>query len=154
MSNISNNNWSSQRAVRYHLTETDGPGNVAEHSVLHTYQSVGQQDHDTWLGGYSGSSGNVERPAGFQETWTGIAAQDEEWASNGTDTDTESSVCENHYSPEYKQIADKPEEEALQILFGDYQRKKGAFRRLANKPVRKFRRYFRDTEGKGKGKSK
>ena len=78
MSNVSNNNWSSQRAVRSYLTDTDGAGNVAEHSVLHTYQSLGQHDHDTWSGGYSGSSGNVERPAGFQETWTGIAEQDEE----------------------------------------------------------------------------
>ena len=138
MSNISNN-WSGQRAARAYFTDTDGPSNAPEHSVLHTYQSVGQYDNDAWGGGYSGIPSYAERPAGFQETWTGITSQDdEEWASNGTDTDTESSVGENDYSQEYQQIADKPEKEALQILFGDYQRKKGAFRRLANKPVRKF----------------
>ena len=95
----------------------------------------------TWQGGYSSSSTWQPSASTWQPESTQayhLGANNDEW-SEGTDTDT-SSACEYL---DMSDLAHLSECEKTEKLYFNYKGAKRVFRRYANKPTRKVRRFFR-----------
>ena len=101
-----------------------------------------------WTGNgnsYTGTGWNESDWGNHSQAYPGFTND----IDSGTDTDTSSSVGENHYD-----MSDVPtgnDDVIAEHLFWAYRHHKGRYRRFMRKPVRRVRRFFK-RRGKGRGK--
>ena len=139
-------------------------GNSQQNDSQSSYETPANQP--TFLGGTPAQGGSTQggwagdatpaAPWTPQPLFPAQASEDEGYDSDGTDSDTESSVGDTEY--DYSEYAGLSNATIAQILFAKMSHYKGQWRSFMNKPVRRFRRYFRKKllpkKGKGRGKGR